>query len=485
MHLMRIMVVALLLCAAVSAGPAYGAAIPRMNDVVAYEGTWEAIGKQQAYYFPRTTITTAMLIQTLMDISSTDAIAYYELVEDLLPADVRAQLAGHAAGLSEYWLIPPDLAWSFVLCMELGGDMYWYSQEQMQPACSAFAFHSDNGTLLCHNSDQPTRMLTIWSSLRFVPTSGQAFVSVGVPPGATSASMARNDAGIGIIYNLGRPNPRATAGVPIMLQVRSVIASATTLDEAVDQMTAVIDDGGTYSYMGGNVLIVDFNTGELARLQIISDDIRVTYGETVAPGVTCVYATNHFDDDFAPIDPADEQDPAVVSSRARFARLEQLVAAGGRYDAAQCWAILTDADGGAPTNNTICRKSDSAQTVYSNVFADNETTYTIGVPSEYLARYAEPMRMGVRDPIVAAVGGTVATYRGRPIARARVRLLGLSVRGVSLKTRTGADGAFVFNNLLPGLYLVWVRRPVQQEVLVNWAWYTGEEPVTLEFVVPF
>jgi hypothetical protein len=47
---------------------------------------------------------------------------------------------------------------------------------------------------------------------------------------------------------------------------------------------------------------------------------------------------------------------------------------------------------------------------------------------------------------------------GQPLAKAKVYLDGITVKGVKLTTRTAPDGSYAFNNLEPGIYLLRVKK---------------------------
>jgi len=254
-------------------------------------------------------------------------------------------------------------------------------------------------------------------------------------------------------FNVGRPNKNPVAGVPVMHMVREVITKSDTLDEAVNSFTDLLENNGTFSYMGGNIMVVDFKDGTMARLQVCSSDIRVTYGQELKPGVTYLAFTNHFDDDFSPLSEEDKQTASNISSFERYTRLMEIIPQFEKYDVDTCWKILSDHGDGEPSNNTISRKGSSAMTVFSNVFTADTSSYTIGVPSEYLAVYGKPQQLDNSQVIVPAITGTV-TAAGSPVAKAKVILEGVNVEGISLETRTAEDGTFMFNNLESGTYKV-------------------------------
>jgi hypothetical protein len=411
------------------------------------------------------TIQVATIIQLVLGVSGDDVRQHYGELKDMIPESIKQQMQGIADGLTQYWHIPENKAWEIVLALELGGDAFTKKQEgsfslpgdDEQPGCTAFAFHADNQTFLAHNEDQTPTALDIWAISHFIPDTGDnAFISLGVPAGAVSVGMVINEKGIGMTFNVGRPNKNPVAGVPVMHMVREVITKCDTLDEAVSSFTGLLADNGTFSYMGGNIMVVDFNDGTMAWMQVCSSDIKVTYGQELKPGVTYLAFTNHFDDDFSPLSEEDRQTASNISSFERYNRLMEIIPRFEKYGFETCWKILSDHGDGEPNNNTICRKSNSALTVFSNVFTADTSSYTIGVPSEYLALYGKPQELDNRQVIVPSITGTV-TAAGKPLAKAKVMLDGVNVQGINLKTRTAEDGSFMFNNLESGTYKLRVK----------------------------
>jgi len=437
--------------------PAQTDAIPRMNPVCSLEGSWEDIGKQQAYYYPELIFQVAFLFDVLLGITGDDTLAYYQEVENQVPESVKEQIQGMALGLFEYWSIPYDTAWKMALILPFGQDAYQKQQAEGETgACTAVALHSADGTFLIHNTDDMPDALNLYGINHFIPDNGDnAIISFGVPQVFAGVALAVNEQGLAITFNAGRPNNSATFGLPIMLMMRDVMAKCDTLDEAVACFTDHLDSGGTYGYGSGNVLMVDFKDGAMARFQMCSREIKVTYGQELKEGVTYVACTNYFDDDFSPLSEEDKTTESNISAIQRYARVMELIAQFETYDADACWAILTDTKGGEPNNNTVCRRGDTWTTVYSNVFTEDASYYTLGVPTEYLALYGEPMVIDNHNVCKESISGTV-TAMGSPLAQARVILEGVTAAGMEMQTNTAEDGTFVFNNLVSGTYRIWV-----------------------------
>ncbi len=76
----------------------------------------------------------------------------------------------------------------------------------------------------------------------------------------------------------------------------------------------------TFGPTGALIHFVDFNTGRMAKIQLRSEVMEVTYGEERVPGVVSIGSANHFVGDFNP-------DPSYYyeSSWMRYDRLLDLL----------------------------------------------------------------------------------------------------------------------------------------------------------------
>ena len=189
----------------------------------------------------------------------------------------------------------------------------------------------------------------------------------------------------------GRPNTNAAVGRPVHFMVRYVMEHASTLAEAVDLFQDYIDTpGNSYGTSGSMLLLVDFKDSSIARIQVRSETIDVSYGEEVKPGVSYVYATNHFLGDFNP-----DTDYYYESSFLRLERLLEIFPTYETYDLETCLDILSDHGEGEANNNTISRDGGdgfgAAATVFSTIFTAENIYYTIQRPHEYLETYAGPV----------------------------------------------------------------------------------------------
>jgi hypothetical protein len=263
-----------------------------------------------------------------------------------------------------------------------------------QPQCTAVAFKSAAGTYLAHNTDGglPARE---WDEIHvFRPTNGgHAFVSVNFA-GAVGGVLAQNDQGLALTFNVGKPNPNPAPGTNYLLALREVIATCSTVREAIKYLQDFVAGGHYFMASGANVLLLDHKNGDMARVQLTSRDVKVSYGKPVAAGVTSVFATNHWDDVDERFPAPDAANPQFTSSVRRYSRLMQILGSLKEFGAAACWRILTDAtaaDGRqGPNDDTICRKGQTAGTVDAIVFGRNFITFSPGPPCEYVQQYGLP-----------------------------------------------------------------------------------------------
>jgi hypothetical protein len=124
----------------------------------------------------------------------------------------------------------------------------------------------------------------------------------------------------------------------------------------------------------------------MAKIQVRSEKIKVTYGEELKPNITYIASTNHFDEDFR-----DDPDYYYESSWLRLERLLEILPQFETYDLETCFAILSDHGNGEANNNTISRDGFNTGTTVTNVFTYDKVFYTLGRPHEYLAAYPGPV----------------------------------------------------------------------------------------------
>lgn len=431
----------------------------RQDRVIALQGSWRYIGKQISQYFPEDVYRGSLLFSTAMGISPEEAQEYYNQIENMIPKDIKEELAGMADGLAEYYTFAPDYAWGLILVWNFGFDILTKHQIEPLGGCTAFCFNSDAGMFLCHNTDNyPSATYPDVEDygvvFNLIPFNGDQRFMHFFSPGFAGVVLAMNEAGIGFTYNVGRPNKDYSFGLPVTFMIRHAIAKSRTLEEAVSYFQDFLEQGGRYGHQGANVVIADFTNKSMARLQITSGDMKITYGEELKPGVTYVACTNHFDDDFSPLSATDKQSASNISSLLRYQRLLELLQQQTTYDREACWAILTDHGNGPPDNNTICRKMPFTITTISNVFTSDKVFYTLGVPCDYIPYYGDYQTIDLRHILKPAIAGTVRGMFLLPVPKAKVTLEGVNVDGIKHTMCTRRNGKFAFNNLPAGTYQI-------------------------------
>ena len=439
---------------------AQGPPIWRQERVIELKGSWHNIGRQVSQYFPEDVYGGAVLFSQAMGIPADEAREYYNQVESMIPADIKEELTGMAEGLADYYNFTPDYAWDLILIWNFGFDIF--TKQQLEPldqagACTAFCLNSEAGMFLGHNTDNyPSAKYPTAEDYgvvyNFVPANGDQSFLHFFAPGFAGVVLAINESGIGVTFNVGRPNKDYTFGLPVTFMIREAVAKSRTLDEAIEYFQDFQEQGGHYAHQGANIIITDFKSKSMARLQITSGDMRVTYGQQLKPGVTYVACTNHFDDDFSPLSEAAKLDASNVSSISRYQRLMELLQQQTTYDLNACWTILTDHGDTTPNNKTICRKTPYTATTITNIFTSDKAYYTLGVPCEYLPYYGEPQTVDLKQIIKPAISGAVKGLFFLPVAKAKITIEGVSVDGIKHSMCTRWNGKFAFNNLPAGTY---------------------------------
>lgn len=431
---------------------AQAASLPRLYPTVALQGSWQEIGRQTAQLFGDQIIYTAVVFNVFMSIGGEETLAYYDEVKELIPESIKEQMEGLAQGLNEYWSVPYAQAWQWVLITNLAFDILnkHHLDEEVQ-GCTAFALHSDAGTFLCHNTDNTSANVDLGTVIYYQPDNGDNGFLSFFGAAFVGAALAVNDQGLAITYNVGGRNKSPAAGLTILFKTREVMATCGSVAEAVDSFQSLLESGGTYGYSTSNFLFVDLKDSSMARIQVSSHEIKVTYGQELKPGVTYIGYTNEFDADFSPRTEADLAKDSVISSQARYKRLMELLPTFEKYDLATCWEIMSDTSGGDADNNTICRRGPSTITTLGNIFTADTAYYTVGPTCEYLSLYSDPIAIPLAQKVQPAITGQVTSW-GKPVAHAQVILEGSAGSGITLKTHTDENGAYFFNNLLTGSY---------------------------------
>jgi hypothetical protein len=270
------------------------------------------------------------------------------------------------------------------------------------------------------------------------------------PPGWADVGYGLNEKGIAVTTNAGNPNDNATIGLPPNIMLRRVLEEAATLEEAVGLFEDWLDNGTGFGTGGAILHIADFNQNKIAKIQLRSNVIEVTYGAESGPGAQYVGSANHFVGDFNP-------DPSYFyeSSFERYARLMDLLDNSTEdFNLEQCWTVLRDTNGGAANNNTISRAGGVSKTVFSTIFTPEGMYYSLEPPHLYFEHYkkaqyagkpAQPSYTFVNTSTVGAVGSFLklrwTTAYQRPFSR------------FNIYRSTSRDGGYKKINLMP----IWAK----------------------------
>jgi hypothetical protein len=362
--------------------------IPKFSRATSFKGSYGEIGRQIAHAYSDLIINVANLF-SMSDAPLAQSI--YDEIEPIIPESIKAHMKGLAYGLTEVAPLSYETAWNMVLV----GSFFIETMNLPVPAsgdgkneqggCTAFAVSSQDGTFLCHNTDNYKGNEVYNTLLYIVPENGDNSYAHFFAPNFVDAALAINDKGLGITFNVGNPNTNAAVGLPVLFMVRYVMEKASTLEEAIGYFRDFLESGNTYGTTGAIFLLVDFKDSSMAKLQVRTEKIKVTYGEELKPDVTYVATTNHYDEDFR-----DDPDYYYESSWKRLERLMELLNQAETYDLDTCWDILTDHGDGEPNNNTISRKGQNTWTTISNIFTPDMLYYTLGIPSKYFEVYETP-----------------------------------------------------------------------------------------------
>jgi len=366
--------------------------IPKFNTLEIFKGNYEEIGRQVAHTYPDIIFFSAVDVFMALGVTPQLAQDYYDAIEDVIPRSIKEHMQGMALGLTETRFYSYKTAWDIVLVntfaisilnmpslSSVANDLF---------GCTAFAVSSDAGTFLAHNTDNQKGTENYGGLMVFEPNNCDNSYIHLFTPAFVDVGLGLNDKGIAITFNVGNPNVNATTGLPPLFMVRHAMEKASTLDQAVSYFTDFIADGNTFGHGGAIFLVVDFKDDSMAKIQVRSEKVKVTYGEELKPGVTYLATTNHFDEDFR-----DDPEYYYESSFKRFERLMELLPDLEGYDVDSCWTVLCDHGDGAPDNNTISRKGTQTGTTVSNVFAAEKVYYTMGMPHKYMDTYGEAIEI--------------------------------------------------------------------------------------------
>jgi len=396
---------AVLVLSFVSAPAAAAEYSPEQTAPIAkFSGSWYEIGRQIGRTYPEHIISFANTMGFVLVFAGPQrgwtAERYYSQIEPVISQSIKDHMQGMAQGLTEVRPLGWEQAWHAVLTQNFAIDLI-NMNKNMDPvpsaaaarvrSCTAFAVASDNGTYLCHNADATmdsagnSSVIMYWE-----PDNGDYAYMTMDPPGWADVAFGLNEKGIGVTYNAGNPNLDADIGLPGSFMLRSVMEQAATLAEAVGFFQDFLDDGHNFGTGGELIHIVDFKDNSMAKIQLRSHVLEVTYGEDLPSGLRYLASANHFVGDFNP-------DPEYYyeSSFKRYERLLELIGQTAVFDLEACWRVLSDTSGGEANANTISRVSDSgSMTVFGTVFTAEGYYYTIGPPHLYLKKYGQPQFVG-------------------------------------------------------------------------------------------
>lgn len=370
--------------------------VEKFAPVAVFSGSWHEMGRQAGKKFAHLILgfsgylSFGWAVNAFKPSPEWSAQDYYDVIEDLLPQSYKDHMAGMTDGLRDAF---PDLsheeAWSAVVMLSMGTELLNMKNMSVIPdavdaqACTGFAVASAAGTFLAHNTDA-TRGPNGSAIIYWQPASGYGYMTID-PPGWTDVGFGLNEKGIAVTTNAGNPNSNATFGLPPNVMLRRVMEEAATLDEAVALFQDWVDNGKRFGTGGAILHIVDFNHNTMAKIQLRSDTIEVSYGAELSPGVTSIGSANHYVDGFSP-------DPGYYyeSSFKRYARLMDLLDNSTSFDLSGCWSILRDTNGGAANNNTISRYNDApggSATSFGTIFTADGMYYALQPPNLYFDKY--------------------------------------------------------------------------------------------------
>jgi hypothetical protein len=376
--------------------------VPQYNPLKTFRGSYREIGEQIARAYSHSILYIADVF-SILGVTPHLAQNQYDAIEDIIPESIKDHMEGMAFGLSEATPFNYETAWDKVLVTSFAINALntpstsAFSGETF--GCTAFAVSSTTGTFLAHNTDNSKGAENNGALMHIIPNNGDnAYIHL-FAPAFVDVGLALNDKEIAVTYNVGRPNNNPLMGLPPLFMLRHVMEKASTLEEAISYFADFKDQGNIYGYGGAIFLLVDFKDSSMAKIQIKSDEYKVSYGKKLKRGITYIASTNHFDEDFAPLSPEELTSSSNISSLARWERLMEIMPQQEIYDLDTCFKILSDHGDGEPNNNTISRDGSNTGTTVTNVFTTDKLYYTQGMPHQYLEIYGEPVIIDL-SPII-------------------------------------------------------------------------------------
>jgi hypothetical protein len=386
-------------------GDACPGQIEKFAPIAVFKGSWYEMGRQAGNKYAHLIMSFGNLfgwaVNTFKPVGAWSPQAYYDEIATLLPQSYKDHLNGLTDGLVEALpRLNRDEAWSVILMLNMGTEILNMQNMASIPApvqeilgCTGFAVTSTAGTFLCHNTDaQGTTngsVIIYWQ-----PDSGYNYMTID-PPGWVDVGFGLNEKGIAVTTNAGNPNDNASMGLPPNVMLRRVMEEAATLEEAIALFQGWLDNGTSFGTGGALLHIVDFNHNTMAKVQLRSNVIRVTYGQhqQADSSTTYIGSANHYTPDFYARD-----DYSYPSSFERYERLMDLLDNTTEdFSLAQCWSVLKDTKNGAATNKTISRIAENAsqgKTVFSTIFTPDGMYYSLEPPHLYFEQFPEAQFVG-------------------------------------------------------------------------------------------
>jgi len=368
--------------------------IPEFAPVKSFTGSWYEIGRQVGRTFPDNiiefgNIMTEVLFYTGPRNGWTPQV-FYDTTLEWIPQSVQQHMQGMATGITEVRPLSYSTAWDLVLTQNMAVELINMKKNMTTVptpevlACTAFGVTSSEGSFLAHNTDAQSTGKNTSVVMYWKPTNGDFAYLTMDPPGWADVAMGLNEKGIGVTMNAGNPNTAAAMGIYSNFLIRYSMEHASTLEEAVEMFEDHLASGNTFGPTGALIHYMDFNQNTMAKIQLRSEVIEVTYGQLSVSGATYIGSANHFVGDFSP-----DPDYYYKSSDERYKRLMALMEQTHTFDLNACWSILSDTNGGAPNNNTISRKGtyETASTVFGTIMTSEGIYYTLGMTHAYLGEY--------------------------------------------------------------------------------------------------
>jgi hypothetical protein len=395
--------------------------VEKFASMGVFKGSWYEIGQQVGRAYPDYIISFSNTMKSILPYLSPGhgwtAQKYYDAIKGQLPESINEHLQGMAAGLADVRPMNYDTAWDIVITVNMATELINMKNMASVPeapadlvrGCTGFAVSSVAGTFLGHNADA---MGDINASviMYFQPDNGDYSYITLDPPAWADVGYGLNEKGIAVTTNAGNPNLNASIGMPPNMMLRQVLEQAATLEQAIALFQDVIDSGKSFGTGGALIHIVDFNQSKMAKVQLRSETLEVTYGQNSPFGVHYIGSANHYVGEFNP-DPDYDPYTAYKSSALRYDRVMELLEQTQIFDLAGCWSVLRDTRSGEADNTTISRTGGLGQsrTQFGNVFTRDGMYYNLQPPHQYFAEYDQPQFVAVPQ-----AGATLATCSATP-----------------------------------------------------------------------